>query len=221
MGKEKKQRQLKKFTPTGEEFFEEITSDKENEVSVARNDGSDAVMSDDEDIFEQLCSPNANSREASCISISSLILRQTDRDALLAGPFTRPEVLRKIIKLLVDPEIFVRTSAAGSLKNAIIAGECEICKRLVDGDISTLLLTAFSDSVSLLQKQQIYSRNFPFSTSNPSDNSANVVPIPDRSLIVDNVNEILSLLTVLWFVIIVTFKPYSFIILISRYYYLY
>jgi len=197
MGKEKKQRDLKKFKPTGEDFFEEITSDKENEFTMPGNDAFEAHISDEEDIFEQLSSPNANSREAACISISSLILRQTDGESLLVGPFTRPEVLRKIIKLLVDPEIFVRTSAAGSLKNAIIAGESEICKRLVDADITTLLLTAFSDSVSLLQKPQIHGSKLPFSASDSSYSSANFVPIPDRSLVVDNANEILSLLTAL------------------------
>eukprot|EP01080_Neovahlkampfia_damariscottae_P002127 gene2127-1993_t len=101
-------------------------------------------------ILKELKDIRGDVRQQACMSISNMVFddEHTLNELISCG------AIHKVCQLLCDPDKTVRTSAAGALRNTIIAGDFEVTDKLISNDIMTPLLTAFKQSLEFLQKGQ-------------------------------------------------------------------
>uniref|UniRef100_A0A8C7ZXV2 HEAT repeat containing 3 n=1 Tax=Oryzias sinensis TaxID=183150 RepID=A0A8C7ZXV2_9TELE len=107
------------------------------------------------ELLEKLQSPNADTREFACASISRVV----QQSQTIPG-FLQRHAVRRLGPLLLDNSLAVRETAAGALRNLSACGNQEVCEDMVKEDIMTpvtALLTeccAGFDSAVVTMKEQ-------------------------------------------------------------------
>ncbi|XP_004067491.1 HEAT repeat-containing protein 3 isoform X1 [Oryzias latipes] len=107
------------------------------------------------ELLEKLQSPNADTREFACASISRVV----QQSQTIPG-FLQRHAVRRLGPLLLDNSLAVRETAAGALRNLSACGNQEVCEDMVKEDIMTpvtALLTeccAGFDSTVVTMKEQ-------------------------------------------------------------------
>eukprot|EP01027_Heterolobosea_sp_BB2_P022169 GEZU01032620.1.p1 GENE.GEZU01032620.1~~GEZU01032620.1.p1 ORF type:complete len:622 (+),score=111.81 GEZU01032620.1:48-1868(+) len=153
MGKAARIKKIKKerTNPTGlPSVAEALQQQAEAEVGLVEDvDIEEGGAINTKPILQLINSAEASEREQACNAIANVVEDSNDLMVLMNGG-----VIKKLSERLCDPVRAVRTAAAGAMRNLTIAGGDEVCEKMIDDDVMTVLLVALIDSLALVKRQQ-------------------------------------------------------------------
>ncbi|XP_071958717.1 HEAT repeat-containing protein 3-like [Antedon mediterranea] len=161
MGKSKRNKRFraKKSRPTGLPSVKEMEELGETEDLSAGGDLQQTVFG----LMEKLQSPSFEERACGCSSIANLVIDKNALQLLLDQG-----VVKTLGPLLLDKNNVIREGSTGCLRNMSVAGDHEICDRMIRDDVMTPL-------IALLQQ---YSKELPdvvLSSNNHKDSTSSIL----------------------------------------------